>query len=208
MSHIGCPHCAKTIPAGTAFCPHCGGSVTGAQATPAVPSAAPAKKRSPVLTLLGVLVSLMFVGMCVSALNGPANERAALDKAIEANPLLRNAPDTSPAAQKAAQASAPRLQVLAKRGYESESGGYYYVEGQVKNITNQPIDRLRIVATWFTKDGTFITTDQAMIDYDPLMPGQTSPFKTITRGNPQMSKFSIEFARLGGGTVAHEDVSK
>jgi len=157
-----------------------------------------------VVLALGLLVGLMFVGMCATAINGPANERAQLDRAIAANPLLRNAPDTSPAAQ----ASAPRLQVLAKRGYESESGGYYYVEGQVKNITNQPIDRLRVVATWFTKEGTFITTDQAMIDYDPLMPGQTSPFKTITRGNPQMSKFSIEFARLGGGTVAHEDLSK
>jgi hypothetical protein len=198
---IGCPACAKSIPVGSAFCPHCGVAVAGA----AVAANAAPPKRSRLATLLGLAVGLAFVGMCAAAIsNSPDAERARLDRAIAANPVLANAPDTSPAAQ----ATAPKLLLLSKRGYESDSGGYYYVEGQVKNTTDRPMRNVAVVATWYTKDGTFITTDQSLIDYNPLLPGQVSPFKSITRGNPQMSKFQVEFKELTGGTIAHEEAAK
>jgi hypothetical protein len=95
----------------------------------------------------------------------------------------------------------PELAIVTSRGYESEFGGYHYVEGQVRNLTSSPIENFTAVATWFTKDGTFITTDEGLIDFNPLMPGQTSSFKTITRGNPQMLRFSVTFKRLFGGQL-------
>jgi hypothetical protein len=100
-----------------------------------------------------------------------------------------------------------QLAILASRGYESDSGNYFYVEGQVKNLTDKPLKNVAVVATWFDKEGTFITSDSALIDYNPLLPGQASPFKTITRGNPRMSKFSVEFKYLIGGTIPSRDDS-
>lgn len=102
-------------------------------------------------------------------------------------------------------AAAPRLALLSSRGYESESGGYWYVEGQVRNISAESLERVTAVSTWFTQDGQFITSDNALIDFDPILPGQASPFKTITRGNPSMAKYTLEFKQLLGGTIPHRD---
>jgi len=102
----------------------------------------------------------------------------------------------------------PPLALVAARGYESDSGGYWYVEGQVRNISNESLSRVTAVSTWFTKDDQFITTDQALIDFDPILAGQTSPFKTITRGNPAMSKYKVEFKELLGGSIAVRDDRK
>ena len=81
------------------------------------------------------------------------------------------------------------------------SDNWAYVEGQVKNISDEPIRSVTAVATWFTADATFVTSDKALIEYNPLMPGQTSPFKTMTRRNPLMKNAEIEFAELLGGTI-------
>jgi hypothetical protein len=43
-----------------------------------------------------------------------------------------------------------------------------------------------VVASWYDKDGTFISSDDAPIEYQPLMPGHTSPFKSLIQGMPRM----------------------
>lgn len=97
------------------------------------------------------------------------------------------------------------LAIIASRGYESEHGNYWYVEGQVKNVSDEPLHNVMVVATWSDKDGQFIKSDDALIDYNPIMPGQTSPFQTITSGNPAMSRYSVDFKTLMGGTLRVED---
>lgn len=115
----------------------------------------------------------------------------------------------SPPGTTSAPAPVPdALSLLTTRGYESESGHYWYVEGQVKNLTNQPLKNVTAVATWYDDHGGFITTDDALIDYNPILPGQTSPFKTITRGNPAMSEFSVAFKSLLGGQIQMRDDRK
>ena len=56
--------------------------------------------------------------------------------------------------------------------------------------------------------GTFITTDNALIDYNPILPGQTSPFKTMSSTNPAMSKYTVDFKHLIGGTIDTRDDRK
>jgi hypothetical protein len=70
------------------------------------------------------------------------------------------------------------------------------------------LKNVAVVATWYDKDGNFIKTDDALIDYNPILPGQTSPFKTITSGNPAMSRYTVEFKHLLGGTISHDDQSQ
>lgn len=114
---------------------------------------------------------------------------------------------SSPTASSPPVFAGPDLELLASRGYRSSSS-YLSVEGQVKNVSGKPIDRLVAVTTWFTKDDQFIASDSAMVEYQPLLHGQTSPFKTITKRNPEMTRFSVEFKVAGRGTLTTKDLSK
>jgi hypothetical protein len=98
---------------------------------------------------------------------------------------------------------ADQLELLASNGELGEH--YNKVHGQVKNISDKAIDNIKVVVTWYSKEGTFITSDDALIDYRPLLPGQVSPFSTITSTNPAMSRYSLEFTTFRGAKVATKD---
>lgn len=82
-----------------------------------------------------------------------------------------------------------------------EEYGYAIAEGAVKNVSSAPIENLQAVVSFSTKDGTFIASDDALVAYNPLLPGQTSPFKVMARHNPAMSKAGLSFKSLFGGEV-------
>jgi len=102
----------------------------------------------------------------------------------------------------------PQLALTSLRGYESEYGGYHIIEGQVKNISDQPLRNVTAVGIWLDKAGEFIKSDDALIDYNPILAGQSSPFKTMSTGNPAMAKYRVEFKTLMGGTLAVDDQRK
>ncbi len=83
----------------------------------------------------------------------------------------------------------------------STEHGYAKLEGQVRNRTSASLRNVAAVATYYTSDGTFITSDSALIDYNPILPGQTSPFSILTQENPAMKKASLNFKKLLGGTI-------
>lgn len=101
-----------------------------------------------------------------------------------------------------------RLELLASSGRRSDGGDYMRVEGQVKNISDQPIDAVVVVTSWYGDDGTFIASDKGIVDFRPLLAGQTSPFSSLTRRNPVMSKYSVEFMTFGGQTIGFKDSRK
>lgn len=116
----------------------------------------------------------------------------------------------SPTVDSELQASAtptPEIEVLSYRGYERASG-FYSVEGQVRNTTTEPIRSVFAVATWYGANGEFITTDDALIEYQPLMPSQTSPFQVLTNGNPLMKRFTVEFKTGNGRQLRHTERKK
>ncbi len=71
----------------------------------------------------------------------------------------------------------------------------------MKNISNQPLRNIEAVVVFKTRGGDFITSGSALIDYNPLLPGQTSPFKVMATHNPEMNKASLDFKELMGGQV-------
>lgn len=101
-----------------------------------------------------------------------------------------------------------QLALISANGYETEYGGYHIVEGQVKNVSSQPLQNVMAVGIWTDKDGGFIKSDDALIDYNPILPGQTSPFKTMSTGNPAMARYRVEFKTMFGGTLAVDDQRK
>ena len=82
------------------------------------------------------------------------------------------------------------------------SSGYAIVDGMVKNISGKSIDNVQAVAIFTDASGGFITSDDAIIEYNPILPGQTSPFKIYARWNPAMKSCRLEFKTLMGGEIA------
>lgn len=83
----------------------------------------------------------------------------------------------------------------------SENYGYSTYEGQVKNISNLKLDNVQAVVTWYDRNGNMITSSSALIEYNPILPGQISPFKVMKTYNPAMEKAGVEFSKLMGGTL-------
>ncbi len=83
----------------------------------------------------------------------------------------------------------------------SESGSYYEVEGLVKNVSQISLNGVVAVVIVYGEGHQFITSDNAMIDYQPVLPGQISPFKIIGTWNPAMRTASLQFKEFSGGTI-------
>jgi hypothetical protein len=101
----------------------------------------------------------------------------------------------------------PQLALLSSRGGASSSA-YYKVEGEVLNFGSTPLRSVLAVATWYDKQDQFITSDNALIEFDPLLPGQKSPFKILMRTNPAMHAYAVTFKTIGGTELAVEDRRK
>ena len=97
----------------------------------------------------------------------------------------------------------PQLALLSARGYAEH--GFHHVEGRVENVSGASLKNVTAVVTWYTAEDQFITTHDAIIDYNPVLPGQTSPFDTLGSTNPAMSRYKVQFKELLGGTLRTED---
>lgn len=78
-------------------------------------------------------------------------------------------------------------------------------EGQVENVSGEKLENVTAVSNYYTASGDFVTSDTALVEYNPLLPGQRTPFKTITRGNPAIQKCNIEFKHFWGSAIRFED---
>lgn len=85
-----------------------------------------------------------------------------------------------------------------------EKDGYFYVIGEVKNISEHPIHSLTVVGTLRTKEEKLIKSISAIVEYNPIMPGQSSPFEALDRANPLVYKCGISFKTIMGGTIDYK----
>ena len=83
-----------------------------------------------------------------------------------------------------------------------------FVRGEVKNVSSNKLKNVVAVGVFRTKDGELVKSEDALIDYNPIMPGQTSPFSAGGTDNPQISGCQLEFKYLMGGTVEYVEKKK
>lgn len=178
-----CPHCAESIQDEAKVCRYCQ-RVVVAQLEP-LPKDAPVKKSNAGKWALLFLLGMVVLSWAVRGAK-PANQ---VKRFVDAQ-----------------RQDVEQLELLASRGELGER--FHKVYGQVKNLTGQPIDNVKVVVTWLTESGEFIVSDDALIDFRPLMPGQTSPFSTITSANPLMKRYRLEFATIRGATIGFRDSRK
>lgn len=135
----------------------------------------------------------------VNLLNGRNDLTPAQARALES--ARQNIAFSQATATATARRAAAKLELLSFKCTTNTRIGFVYIEGQVRNITNTSLRNVEAVGTWYTAADQFITSDTALIEYNPILPGQTSPFKTIGSYNPAMAKCQIEFKELLGGTI-------
>jgi hypothetical protein len=78
------------------------------------------------------------------------------------------------------------------------------MDGEITNVSDRPLQNVMIFVTFLGSSGDVITTASALVDYQPVMPGQTSPFKVIGSGNPLIRDCRVHIGTLWGGHLAVE----
>jgi hypothetical protein len=139
------------------------------------------------LLLLGLAVLLVVI--CQLLTNGKTRETPTL-----AGSSSSSSPPTS---------DEPELEVISFTWGGTETGHFVEAKGQVKNISGKRLEKVEAVVTFSDKSGGFITSSEALIDYNPILPGQTSPFNVLETYNPAMrtGTATVEFKFLMGGTI-------
>lgn len=83
----------------------------------------------------------------------------------------------------------------------TEDGSQVEAKGQVKNISNRSLQNVEAIITFNDKEGKLITSSSALIDFNPILAGQTSPFKVTETYNPAIQSANINFKFLNGETI-------
>jgi hypothetical protein len=186
---IKCPDCGKDVSSVAPSCPNCGRPIS--KVGPAT-AAKKQTKTSPFAMGCFVLLLAAFALWVIGTLsNGPASSS---DVAKD----VTNRPTGEPPIP-----FGPQLE-LVKYAWHIEYG-YAILEGQVKNISSQPLKNVTAVASFYDASSGFITSSDALIDFNPVLPGQTSPFKVMATQNPAMKKGGVEFKSLMGGSIPFRD---
>jgi TPR repeat protein len=83
----------------------------------------------------------------------------------------------------------------------TRESGFVTAEGQVRSVTPHKLENVSVTVIYKTSSGALVTSDTVLIEYNPLMPGQLSPFKVITSDNPQIRNANVNFSFLMGGSI-------
>ena len=99
----------------------------------------------------------------------------------------------------------PLLELRSGKLYEE--GGFKIAEGQVTNIGREPLVGVMAVVE-FRADQRIVNTVRAPIAFNPLMPGETSPFKVTTSPRAAINLAEFEFEQRSIGIIPISDVRK
>ncbi len=113
-------------------------------------------------------------------------------------------PQGAPA--RSSEPESPPLELLSWK-CEKEHG-YVFVLGEVRNVSSRSLENITAVGTFRTKNGDLVKTETALVEYNPILPGQASPFKAGGTDNPQITSCAVAFKHLLGGSVSFTDKSK
>ena len=199
-----CPYCAETIKSDAVVCRFCNRDLESGELPSQQPPAPQVviqqteKKRNWFVTILALFGLLAILCVCTIAIvpgfSRNLNTRSSNDTGDEIQPSEPQPPEY--------------LLELLSFDDEKTSDRYFKVHGQVKNISQQSLDSVVAVVQMYDNSDGFVKSDSALIEFIPILPGQTSPFEVTIRNNPEITSYSVTFKYLLGGTIPTKNSSK
>lgn len=172
MSLVECRECDNMVSTQAAACPHCG-----------------AVQNRTSYTIRALLWTGVVVVLVLPILVGLISQ---FSRWVPLN-------GSGPPAGASTPAKAP-LELISWR-CDRESGGWLYVRGEVRNVSGERLQNVTAVGEFRTEKGDLVSAETALVEFNPLMPGQTSPFRVSYRGNPEAKRCGVSFKRLMGGAL-------
>jgi hypothetical protein len=131
----------------------------------------------------------------------------------EARAEAQRASDASVHAQETAAALSPptpvaptyKLALISGTCTQQSDIGFNRCQGFVKNVSGVSLENVEVVIEWVDSSGIPQSSDDALIDYNPVLSGQESPWNTIGTYNPALRRFRVMFKDLLGGTILTRD---
>lgn len=96
---------------------------------------------------------------------------------------------------------------MAQRREGSGANATIVSKMQVKNTSNAPIARLKVVETWYDKDGNTIPGGEASVN-GLLQPGEVQSLELRTPVNLKMTQSKLQFLHANGGIPKPHRVQK
>ncbi|GEM_PF-3075424 len=173
-----CPQCQKDVSAKAKKCPYCQSDLGDWKS-----------KRIGCGSVIGILIIIVVSYAFISSIL--SNDSS----------TKKTTPTTQ---QNAEQSSTPTIQedlleLVSFRCYTEYD--YFHIVGEVKNISDKSLEDVVAVGNAYTQDGEFVKSDDTLIDYNPILAGQTSPFEVLMTGNPAIKKCKVSFKEFWGGTI-------
>jgi len=78
-----------------------------------------------------------------------------------------------------------------------------YIVGEVKNISSESMEKVMAVAMFRTKDGALVKSEEATIESNPILPGQTSSFKVGGTDDPAITDCFLSFKNPSGQPLTY-----
>ena len=149
--------------------------------------------------IIAVLVVIGLLGICFIALAlfAPASPPAT----IQPIPTIVQ---PTPIIVPTATTQVYLLELLAMNDIKS-SDRYFQIHGQIKNISQQPLNDIEAVISLYDSEDNFIMSDSALIKNNPLLPGQVSAFRVTVIDNPKITRYSTDFKHYGGALISVKD---
>lgn len=121
------------------------------------------------------------------------------------DPAVPTAPaHQSDATAASAAAEEPELELVSLR--HSRQGEVWTITGLVRNpAVGAELKRAAAVAFLFDKDGSFVGSGRAAIDFARLAPGEESPFVVALKATGPVERYRISFRGEDGKVLRHVD---
>jgi hypothetical protein len=190
-----CPVCAHQFEEGSRSCPQCGRPRPGV--LPEYMNVPWQRAATYIGVISGVLLVCLLLLMPKKATELSPAEISQPSAAESSAPIESSAGKETPDAAKGGKG----LVVNSWNCTTARDSSYVHVRGEVKNASDSSVNGLWIVVTLRTVDGTFVTSDHGLPEYQTILPGQTSPFELLIGQNPAVRTADLSFKNDDGELV-------
>jgi hypothetical protein len=135
-------------------------------------------------------------GNVQATLSDGSTRELALDQVNLEATLLENAPIVSGSLE------APEILELKGLSHDIKSD-YLVIEGLVRNVAGTDLRNLVGKVSGVDGDGRFVTSEEVLLDFNPLATDAESPFKAVVRTSGRIATIKVQFRYLLGDLVPH-----